>query len=91
MARCEFCGNDYGKAFQVQMPGRFIHIQSLRVRHLDACANVRSHCGGQMIGHSVEAGDRILCCANVRWNLARWSCATVREDRSLRFMSRGDT
>ncbi len=50
MATCEVCGNEYDKTFEV--------------RRGHALAPVCEHCGCRVIGHGVEADERIFCCAN---------------------------
>ena len=63
MARCEVCGNDYDKTFQVVMAGTSHVFDSFEcAMHLLAphCA----HCGCRVIGHGVEGDDSIFCCAH---------------------------
>jgi Rieske Fe-S protein len=63
MAVCEVCGNDYDKAFVVQMKGAAHTFDSLEcAAHLLAprCA----HCGCRVLGHGSEKDGRIYCCAH---------------------------
>lgn len=65
MARCEVCGNDYDKAFEVRTPGKsegqFFDSFECAIH---ALAPTCSHCGCRIIGHGVEAGDKPYCCAH---------------------------
>jgi hypothetical protein len=63
MARCEVCDNEYDKAFDVMMAGQrhtFDSFECAIHRLAPACA----HCGCKVIGHGVEAGGSLFCCAN---------------------------
>jgi phage terminase large subunit GpA-like protein len=63
MARCEVCGNDYDKSFQVVMDHMTHTFDSFECA-IHAMAPVCEHCGCKIIGHGVEAGDgRFFCCA----------------------------
>jgi Rieske Fe-S protein len=63
MARCEVCGNDYDKAFEVIAAGRRHHFDSFECA-IHALAPACQHCGCRVIGHGVEGEGRIFCCAN---------------------------
>ncbi len=63
MARCETCGNDYDKSFEVVMEGRPHTFDSFECA-IEALAPRCEHCGCRVIGHGVEADNRIFCCAN---------------------------
>jgi hypothetical protein len=63
MARCETCGNDYDKAFEIRLAGESHLFDSFECAiHLLApeCA----HCGCKVIGHGVEANGVFYCCAH---------------------------
>ncbi len=63
MAKCDCCGNDYEKAFQVTMQGKTHTFDSFECAiHMLAPNCV--HCGCRIIGHGVEDGDQIFCCAS---------------------------
>lgn len=61
--RCECCGNEYDKAFEVVSGG---------ARHVFDCFECAIHvlaprcamCGVAVIGHGVEAGGTYYCCAH---------------------------
>lgn len=63
MPTCETCGNDYDKAFTVQAQGED-HIFDSFECAIQALAPVCDHCGTRIIGHGIEAGDRMFCCAH---------------------------
>lgn len=63
MARCEVCGNDYDKAFQVVQAGDTHTFDSFECA-IQALAPSCAHCGVRIVGHGVEAGDDIFCCAH---------------------------
>jgi hypothetical protein len=77
MARCEQCGNDYDKAFEVTMAGETHTFDSFECA-IQSLAPVCSHCGCRIIGHGVEQGDSIYCCAHC----ASESGATQLTDRA---------
>lgn len=74
MARCEVCGNDYDKAFEVVMAGRRHVFDSFECA-IHALAPACEHCGCKVIGHGVEANGYIYCCAH---------CATERGVAAVR-------
>jgi hypothetical protein len=61
--QCEVCGNDYDKAFQVQMEGS-THVFDSFECAIHALAPTCEHCGCKMVGHGVEANGRMFCCAH---------------------------
>lgn len=63
MAKCEVCGNEYDKTFDVRLAGH-VHTFDCFECAIQALAPVCLHCGCRIIGHGVEAGDRVYCCAN---------------------------
>jgi hypothetical protein len=63
MAKCDVCGNDYDKAFQVSREGRTMTFDSFECA-IHAMAPACSHCGCKVIGHGVETGGKIFCCAS---------------------------
>ena len=76
MARCEVCGNEYDKAFQVIEAGggaaRWFDSFECAIHALaPSCA----HCGCRIIGHGAEAGGAMYCCAN---------CARMAGERGMK-------
>jgi len=63
MARCETCGNDYDKAFQVVMAGR-THVFDSFECAIHALAPLCAHCGCRVIGHGMQDDGAIYCCAH---------------------------
>lgn len=62
MARCSVCGNDYDKAFQVQMGGETHTFDSFECA-IHKLAPVCAHCGCKIVGHGVESNATFYCCA----------------------------
>jgi hypothetical protein len=63
MARCEVCGNDYDKSFQVVMRGRTHTFDSFECA-VAALAPTCHHCNCRIIGHGMEKDGRMFCCAH---------------------------
>jgi hypothetical protein len=63
MAECEVCHNEYDKSFEVVAQGS-THVFDSFECAIHALAPVCSHCGCRIVGHGVEAGGRVFCCAN---------------------------
>lgn len=63
MARCEVCGNEYRKTLEIRYQGRVGTFDSFECA-IHGMAPTCEHCGCRVIGHGVELGDRIFCCAN---------------------------
>jgi hypothetical protein len=67
MPKCETCGNEYDKAFQILTAGRAHWFDSFECA-IEALAPRCEHCNCRIIGHGVEANDRLFCCANCASN-----------------------
>lgn len=63
MARCEACGNDYDRAFQVVMAGKTHTFDSFECA-ITVVAPRCGHCGVRIVGHGVEKKNKIFCCAH---------------------------
>jgi len=63
MARCEKCGNDYDKAFDVIMAGRTHTFDSFECA-IATLAPVCGHCGCRIVGHGMEVKGQYYCCAH---------------------------
>jgi len=63
MARCETCGNDYDKAFQVKMNGSSHTFDSFECA-IHALAPTCPHCSTHIVGHGVEQDGAIFCCVH---------------------------
>ena len=60
---CEVCGNEYDKAFEVILDGE-THTFDCFECAIQALAPRCAHCDCKIIGHGVQAGDEIFCCAH---------------------------
>jgi hypothetical protein len=74
MARCEQCGNEYDKAFEVVMNGER-HVFDCFECAIHALAPTCGHCGVRIIGHGLEANGSFFCCDH---------CAEMKGVRALR-------
>jgi len=63
MAKCDVCGNDYDKAFQLTMAGRTHTFDSFECA-IHSLAPTCAHCGCRVIGHGAEAKGKLFCCAH---------------------------
>ena len=63
MDRCELCGNEYDKAFEVVLGGESHTFDSFECA-IHALAPACGHCGCKVVGHGVEADGSIFCCAH---------------------------
>lgn len=61
MQRCEKCGNEYDKTFDVVMAGRTHTFDSFECA-ISVLAPACSHCACRIIGHGLEADGRMFCC-----------------------------
>ncbi|MCW5659589.1 MAG: hypothetical protein KIT60_17960 [Burkholderiaceae bacterium] len=64
MPRCHTCGNDYAKAFEVTTAAgqrfTFDSIECAAYKLAPSCA----HCGCLILGHGIEDGSSMYCCAH---------------------------
>src|SRR5690242_17408600 len=63
MAKCEVCGNDYDKSFELIAAGARHTFDSFECA-IQAIAPVCEHCHCKVIGHGVEVSGRFFCCAH---------------------------
>jgi hypothetical protein len=63
MARCDVCGNDYARSFDVVQAGQTWTFDSFECA-IHKLAPRCSRCGCSIVGHGVEAGTAIYCCAH---------------------------
>jgi len=63
MGKCEVCGNEYDKSFEMRMSGR-THVFDSFECAIHALAPSCAHCGCKVIGHGIEATGTFYCCAN---------------------------
>jgi hypothetical protein len=63
MARCDVCGNDYDKPFEVRYAGRTYTFDSLECAAQQLAPRC-AHCDCRVLGHGVEEDGAIFCCAH---------------------------
>ena len=63
MARCDVCGNDYARPLFIRREGEMGTFDSFECA-IHAMAPVCLHCECRVIGHGVESGGQIFCCAS---------------------------
>jgi hypothetical protein len=61
MSRCDACGNDYDKAFQVVAEGKTYTFDSYECA-IHTLAPECSHCGVKIVGHGLEEEGIMFCC-----------------------------
>lgn len=61
MARCEVCGNDYERAFHVELAGTRHTFDSFECA-IDALAPRCKTCGVRIVGHGLESNGDVFCC-----------------------------
>lgn len=63
MGKCDSCGNEYDKSFQLTIQGKTYTFDSFECA-INTAAPVCGHCGVRIIGHGVEKSGKIFCCAH---------------------------
>jgi hypothetical protein len=63
MGVCEVCGNEYDKTFEVVKDDQTHTFDAFECA-IHALAPVCPHCQCKVIGHGVEAGGSVYCCAH---------------------------
>jgi hypothetical protein len=63
MARCDHCGNDYDKTFEVKQGDESHTFDSFECA-IQTMAPTCATCGVRVVGHGVEDGSTIYCCAH---------------------------
>lgn len=63
MARCDTCGNDYERSFEMKMDGRYYNFDSFECA-IHKLAPVCEHCGCRILGHDVQANEHMFCSAH---------------------------
>lgn len=61
MAKCETCGNDYDKTFEIIKDGK-THIFDSFECAIHVLAPRCSSCGVPIIGHGLESDGTFFCC-----------------------------
>jgi hypothetical protein len=63
MSRCEVCGNEYDKSFEITTDGR-THVFDCFECAIHALAPECGHCGCRILGHGVESKSEFFCSAH---------------------------
>jgi hypothetical protein len=63
LERCEICGNEYDKTFEVILAGTSHTFDSFECA-VQALAPRCENCSVRIMGHGVESGNRMFCCAH---------------------------
>jgi hypothetical protein len=63
MARCDTCGNDYERSFEVTINGRSYHFDCFECA-VHKLAPPCESCGCRILGHGLQADDRMFCSAH---------------------------
>lgn len=63
MPTCDTCGNEYDKTFTVTKGDETRTFDSFECA-VALIAPECAHCGCRILGHGVEAGETIYCCAH---------------------------
>jgi hypothetical protein len=63
MGKCDVCGNEYDKSFEVHIRDHTYTFDSLECA-AHAIAPICAHCSCRILGHGVEAGGSMYCCAH---------------------------
>ena len=63
MGKCEVCGNQYDKAFELISAGKSHVFDSFECA-IHALAPTCEHCGCKIIGHGMESRGHFFCCAH---------------------------
>lgn len=64
MGICSKCGNDYDRSFDVIDADGTRHTFDSFECAISMVAPECAHCGCRVIGHGVQAGEQIWCCAS---------------------------
>jgi len=57
------CGNDYARSFEITVDGKRHTFDSFECA-IHMVAPKCSHCGCHIIGHGIDAGEKVFCCAH---------------------------
>jgi hypothetical protein len=60
---CEVCGNEYDKPLEIVVNGISHYFDSFECA-INALAPHCGHCDCRIIGHGVESGGQMFCCAH---------------------------
>lgn len=61
MGKCDVCGNEYDKSFEVSKGGKTMTFDSFECA-IHALAPKCEQCDVRIIGHGLEANGKFYCC-----------------------------
>lgn len=61
MAKCDSCGNEYDKAFELRIGGKTYTFDSFECA-IQTVAPRCKHCNVPIIGHGLEKDGSMFCC-----------------------------
>jgi hypothetical protein len=61
MSKCEQCGNEGGRTFEISIDGK-VHIFDSFECAIFAVADPCGHCGCRILGHPVINANGLFCC-----------------------------
>jgi len=64
MATCDVCGNEYARTMRIEIAGGGSGTFDSFECAIHALAPTCDHCGCRIIGHGVEGGGKLFCCAH---------------------------
>lgn len=64
MAKCEVCGNEYHRSFEVVTAGNDRHVFDSFECAIHKLAPVCDNCGVKIAGHGIEEDGTYYCCAH---------------------------
>jgi hypothetical protein len=64
MAKCDLCGNDYDKSFQLSTSDGQTHTFDSFECAIHVVAPACAHCGCKIMGHGLESDGSMYCCAH---------------------------
>ena len=62
MPVCDTCGNDYDRTFTVTLHDGTTHTFDSVECAAHTIAPTCAQCGDRVLGHGLEAGERVFCC-----------------------------
>lgn len=62
MAKCDACGNDYDRAFQVTTAGGQSYTFDSFECAIFTLAPACEHCNVRIVGHGLQKSGRLFCC-----------------------------
>ncbi len=64
MATCEVCGNEYDQTLTIRVADGDEHVFDSFECAISRLAPTCAHCDCRVIGHGIQAGWQVFCCAH---------------------------